>query len=67
MELEKIIKQLWDPLAKKYSKEYVLSQIISRDKKDIILNILTETGKRNKEHRPSAKIEFLNNSRHELS
>jgi hypothetical protein len=45
MELEKIIRKMWEPLVKKYSKEYVLNQIIQGDKKELVMKILNGTGK----------------------
>lgn len=46
MELEKIIRQLWEPLVRKHSKEYLLSQVISRDKKELVRNIIKENTKK---------------------
>lgn len=55
MELEKIIRMLWEPLVKKHSKEYLLSQVVSRDKKELVQNILKENTKKAR----TAKEEFL--------
>lgn len=62
MELEKIIKLLCKPILKNNSKEYLFSQIIPIDKKEIVSNILSaaNSGKRAKWSNTNiAKDEFL--------
>lgn len=56
MQLEKIIRSLWTPLIKKYTKEYALSQLVPRHQKEMVLKIIKDVDRRGRSGRRSKSL-----------